>query len=256
MPRPTALSKVSTASLQAEIERRVSKLTDLLKMREDLNRQIADLNVLAGQFGQSVAAPAPVVEEPKPLVKRRRRRKAKTAKVAIEPVLAKPVAMTTGKLGQYDQTAEQFLLGLFVGGKVLTSADLWKAWTTAGRKGTAAKTLGKLVAERKLARRKIRGKKGSNYSLSNSAGSQAETVAIKPVVKRAAKKPGQYAQTADQFVLGLLKGKTMTTQQLAAAWKKAGRGGTVDGQLSRLTKAGKLNRVSLGHKKGSNYRVA
>jgi len=251
MSRP-ALKNVSTAALQAEIERRLSKLADLLKVRDDVDRQIADLKVLAGQFGQPVAAPAPAAEEPKPVVKRRRRRKAKAAKV-----VAKPVAKAE-KPGQSDQTAPEFVLGLFAGSKVLTTKELARAWGSASRKGKVGKVLSVLVKAKKLKRRKIKGGQGSTYNLAGAAAKPVVKMpaAVKPVAKPTATKPGQYAQTAGEFVLGLLKGKTLTTQQLAEAWKRAGRGGTVDGQLSLLTKAGKLNRQTLGHKKGSDYSVA
>ena len=49
MPRP-ALAKVSTTALQAELERRVSKLASLLNIRERVDRDIAKLQALAGQF--------------------------------------------------------------------------------------------------------------------------------------------------------------------------------------------------------------
>lgn len=159
MPRPSALSKVSTAALHAELERRVGKLAELLKLREDLDAQIAALTAVAGQFAPA-AAEAPV----KP-VRRKRRKAGMVAKAVASPVAAEPAAKTR----------------------------------------TVRKT---------------------------------------------------YAVTADEFVLGLLKGKTLTTRQLGEAWKNAGRGGPVDAQLSRLVKLGKLNRKPLGGKLGSNYSLA
>ena len=174
MPRP-ALANVSTTALQAEIERRVSKLAGLLKLRDEVDQQIADLKTLAGQFGKAVAAEAPVVKP----VRKYRRRKAKVVKA-----VAKTVATAKGKVGQYAQTATEFILGLLAGGKVLTSKELQAAWTKAGRKGKVSKTLGELVADKKLARKKIRGHKGSNYV----AGS---AVAAKPMVKQTTAKKGK-----------------------------------------------------------------
>jgi hypothetical protein len=150
MPRPSALSKVPTAALQAEVQRRVSRLSDLLKLREQVDKDIAELKVLAEQFGRATAIEAPNAK---------RRCKAKAAKAVAK------LAARKGRRAPYAQTATEFVLGLLQGGKVLTSQELGQAWTEAGRKGMVAKTLGELVAKKKLARRKIRGKKGSKYRL-------------------------------------------------------------------------------------------
>lgn len=160
MPRPT-LAKVSTAALQAEIERRVSKLADLLKLRDDVDRQIADLKALAGRFGQAVAAEAPA----KP-VRKYRRGKVKVAKV---------VAPKKGKRGKYGQTAQQFVLDLLAG-KTLTSTELTAAWAEAGRKGRVDNALTSLFKAGTIKRAKIKDGQGSNYSL---AGAVAPPVAKK-----------------------------------------------------------------------------
>jgi hypothetical protein len=146
-------------------------LGKLLRLKEQVDKDDAELQALAGQFGQAVAAETPVVKP----VRRYRRRKAKMVKVVGELVVVKAAAKKD-KRSQYDQTADQYVLGLFAGGKVLTSAELGEAWATAGRKGAVAKTLGKLVAEEKLARRKIKDGQGSNYSL---VGAVAKPVAKK-----------------------------------------------------------------------------
>ena len=79
--------------------------------------------------------------------------------------------------------------------------------------------------------------------------------AVKPAPRQTGKR-GTFKQTAEEMILSLLKGrKAMTTSQLAAAWKKAGRGGTVDNVLSKMVKAKKLKRKPLGGKKGSEYRA-
>src|ERR1035437_2547238 len=70
-------------------------------------------------------------------------------------------------------------------------------------------------------------------------------------------KRGTFKRTAEEMILSLLKGrKAQPTSQLAAAWKKERRGGSVDNALSRMVKAGKLKRKPLGGKKGSAYRAA
>ena len=69
-------------------------------------------------------------------------------------------------------------------------------------------------------------------------------------------KRGTYAQTAQEFVLGLVRSrKATTTAAIAAAWKKAGRGGKADNVLSLMVKAKKLKRVEVKGLRGSGYRV-
>ena len=64
---------------------------------------------------------------------------------------------------------------------------------------------------------------------------------------------GVFSETADQFVLGLLKGKTITTAELTAAWAKSGRGGRVDNTLTKLTKAKQIKRETVKDGQGSEY---
>ena len=49
MPRP-ALKNVSTAALQAELARRAAQLAKLLKLKEQVDRDIAELQGIAGQL--------------------------------------------------------------------------------------------------------------------------------------------------------------------------------------------------------------
>ncbi|MGA2440148.1 MAG: helix-turn-helix domain-containing protein [Tepidisphaeraceae bacterium] len=68
---------------------------------------------------------------------------------------------------------------------------------------------------------------------------------------------GTFKHTAEEMILSLLKGrKGLTTTELAAAWKKAGRGGAVDNALSQMVKAGKLKRTRLKDERGSRYSLA
>jgi hypothetical protein len=69
-------------------------------------------------------------------------------------------------------------------------------------------------------------------------------------------KRGHFAQTADEFVLGLLKGKSMMTSEVNAAWIEAGRGARADTTLSNLAKAKKLKKNKIKGHKGSTYTVA
>jgi hypothetical protein len=71
------------------------------------------------------------------------------------------------------------------------------------------------------------------------------------------RKRQRFDQTAEEFVLSLLKGgKGMTTAEVNAHWKKSGRGGVADNALGSLVKARKLKRVPVNEGRGSNYSVA
>lgn len=107
------------------------------------------------------------------------------------------------------------------------------------------KALGKLIAQRDALNRQI-------------AELQAisEPQAPRPVAKRVKgmRKRGSFNETAEQMILGLLAGgKSMTTAEINAAWKKAGRGGSADSTLGKLVKAKRLKRRKLKKGKGSNY---
>ena len=65
--------------------------------------------------------------------------------------------------------------------------------------------------------------------------SAAKAAAGKPVAPKHRKRR-TFKQTAEEMILGLLKGKALTTSELEAAWKKAGRGDKVDHTLGKLGK--------------------
>lgn len=142
MPR-TSLKNVSTTALQAEIQRRLDTLNDLLKLRDDVDAQIAELKVLAGQF---VAPAAPATPSTPPAAKAKKKRK-------------------KGGPGSYAQTATEFIASLLAGGKKLTTAQVKAAWNDAGRGGRPDNALTKLFKEGRIKRTEIKGSKGSIYSL-------------------------------------------------------------------------------------------
>lgn len=235
MPRRASITNVSTAELRAEVQRRVNMLSDLLELRDDVDRQIAELTALAGQSVAPVALAASAA--PTVAGKKRKRRGP----------------------GTYEVTAPEFIVSLLAGGKKLTTAQVKAAWKDAGRGGRPDNALTKLFKEGRIERTEIKGGQGSMYSLAGAAAKPAGTKAAKSVVaKKVARKSAKktYPVTAEQFIIDLLKEKPLTTKQVNAAWKKAGRGSVADSHLSTLTKAGKLNRQSLGGKLGSEYSVA
>ena len=72
-------------------------------------------------------------------------------------------------------------------------------------------------------------------------------------------KRGVYLQTSAAFVLSLVRNrKTMTTSQVVAAWKRAGRGGKVTSTLIQLVRRRQIKRARIKGVKGergSSYRV-
>ena len=109
--------------------------------------------------------------------------------------------------------------------------------------------LPKIVAVRGLGKREALQRLG--MAETKEAPAAAKSAPAKP------RKRGTFRQTAAEMILGLLKGrKALTTKQLAAAWGKSGRAGTVDNTLSLMVKAKKLKRKPLGGKKWSEYRVS
>jgi len=63
------------------------------------------------------------------------------------------------------QTAKAFILALVKGRKGITSAEIKTAWKKDGRPGKADNTLGLLVKQGNLKRAKLKGEKGSKYSV-------------------------------------------------------------------------------------------
>jgi hypothetical protein len=143
MPRPK-LSVVSTASLQAELQRRLAKLGDLVAQRDRLNAQIAELESV---MGKPAAAEAP-----------------KAARRGRPPKAAKAPKPAGRKRKSYPVTAEQFVEKL-AAGKGATTAESNKAWKQAGRTGRADNTLNKMSKAGKLKREKLKGQKGSKYTV-------------------------------------------------------------------------------------------
>jgi DNA-binding XRE family transcriptional regulator len=66
-----------------------------------------------------------------------------------------------------------------------------------------------------------------------------------------------HGQTAEEFVLSLVRGKDATTSnEINAAWARAGRPGKADNTLSVMVKRGKLTRRKLKDQRGSSYVTA
>lgn len=97
-----------------------------------------------------------------------------------------------------------------------------------GKKKTGKKRTGKKIARKKAAKKKV-----------------------------TKKKRPRFRQTADEYVLGLLKGgKTLTTAQVNAKWRQARRGASADNTLSKLVGQKQLKRQSIEGGRGSTYTLA
>jgi hypothetical protein len=225
MPRPK-LSNISTSTLQAELQRRLAKLDDLIAQRDALDKQIAELQGLAEQ--------APEIAQIAPRARKKPGSKQKVVRSMGWPLaeyVKEALAAAPQGMGIKDIEAAVLAAGYPTRARTLYSQ--------------VVKVLAKIGA-RKLARGVygLRGKPGRK------AAATAATKAIAP------RKRKTYAQTAEQFVLGLVQGKGATTAQINQAWKGAKRVGRADNTLNKMVKAGALRREKLAEGKGSTYTVA
>jgi DNA-binding transcriptional regulator YiaG len=88
----------------------------------------------------------------------------KTPESAV-PEAAREVAIKSPSRAGSKLTAQEFILGLLRGRKVLTSAEINAAWKKAGRAANADNTLSLMVQGRKLTRAKLKGQRGSVYRM-------------------------------------------------------------------------------------------
>ena len=97
-----------------------------------------------------------------------------------------------------------------------------------------------------------------NGSASAAAPARGRATRAKAPTTAPARRRGRrsFAQTADEFVLGLLKDKQMITGEINAAWKRAGRGGAADNTLGKLVKERRIKRTPVKDGRGSSYAVA
>lgn len=97
--------------------------------------------------------------------------------------------------------------------------------------------------------------------LNGQIGALTKRLALLEKQPKAAAKPRRKAtkfkQSADQTILTLLqKRKGVTTTDINAAWKKEGRAGNANVNLSKLVKAKKVKRTTLQGQNKSLYSLA
>lgn len=119
-----------------------------------------------------------------------------------------------------------------------------------------------IVAAAPSKKKKRRGRKpgrprGAKKKASKKRGSKKK-ISKTPSTKKATKKKRRtFRQTAEEFVLGLLKGRRkMTTAQINAKWKQAGRGASANVTLGKLVNEKKLKRENIEGERGSQYLLA
>jgi virulence-associated protein VapD len=249
MPR-NALAKLSTV-IQRRARKAYKQLSKLLKEVDKLEARLEALEPLAKTVFTSAAKAKP------------------GRKPGPKSAAAKTVKRATGKsLGEYvAQVLSEAAKGLNI--KAIEAAVRKAGYPTMAKNiyNPIMKVLGKGGFEKIEAG--VYAAKNAVSSLvkkvaatktpkakANKAGAATTTVAASKTSKPKRKKRGQFKETGEQLVLGLLKGKRQTSSELTKAWKSAGRGGKVDNSLGKLVAAGKIKREKLKGKLGSIYTLA
>jgi hypothetical protein len=130
-------------------------------------------------------------------------------------------------------------------------------------------SLASLLAERQEAQETLTRIDGLFAKFGITVGSQTTATAGKPGKRKGGWPKGKprgkaggrrkrqtFEITAHEFVLGLLKSKSLTTAEVNAAWKQAGRGGNAGTTLTQLFQGKKIKREAVKSGKGSKYSVA
>ena len=235
MPRPK-LSSISTSTLQAELQRRLAKLGDLIAQRDALDERISQLQGLAGQAPEAPQAAARAGKRPG----RRPGRKPKAVRATGRPLaeyVKEVLAAAPQGMGMTDIEGAVLAAG-YPTKAISIYKPIMKVLPKVGAK-KMARGVYSLAAARKIARK--------------AAKKEAAPTLAKA---KAPRKRRKYAQTAEQFVLALAQGKGATTAEINQAWKGAKRVGRADNTLNKMVTAGKLKRQKLAVGKGSTYTVS
>jgi hypothetical protein len=234
MPRPT-LSNISTAALKNELERRTRNLDSLKAKRDALNKQIVELEGVTGK--------APERTKPK---RRRKPGRKPRAKQATGMPLAEYVRKALAKAPRGLRVTE-IEKAVLAAGYPTKAKSVYKPVTKVLAKGDF-KRLGRGIYG-------LKGVAKADKKVGKKVAKKAAPSA--PKAKAPRKKRRTFRQTADQMILGLLKGgKSLTTAEIRDARKKQGRGGSADNALSKLVKDGKIKRKTIEGQRGSRYAIA
>jgi DNA-binding transcriptional regulator YiaG len=188
-----------------------------------LKRQVAELVKLVGTLQKQMPAPAPT--PPVEVVQK--------ARLRIDGLKAH-----RARLGL---SAKDY-------GKLLGVSGLTVYHWESGQSKPRRSQLLAIVAVRGL------GKREALQRLRRTPG-RAAPAAIREVSVKSPLQAGS-KPTAQAFVFGLLRGrKVLTSAEINAAWKKAGRAANADNTLSLMVKGRKLKRSTLKGQRGSAYRL-
>jgi hypothetical protein len=137
MPQTTVASRLKAliAQLHAERAEHVAAIAQI-----DASFQSLGLKVAAPVRRGRPPKPKSQAASPAPRARRRRR-------------------------GRFGQTADQFILDTVKAKPGISTADINKAWTAAGRGGKPDNTLTKLTKAKQLKRTKVKGGRGSTYAV-------------------------------------------------------------------------------------------
>lgn len=243
------LSKMTIAQLRAEIARRQTVLPKLQKKRAVLLKEIGKIDrqikALAGQAAQPAKR-----KGSQPGTAKATTSSASSGKSLVQCIRdvlggskggmrVKDIVPAVEKAG-YKSAAKDFY-------NLVAAAVRGDEFTKLGRGIYTVKT-GLAVKQTKKVAKAKKVKQASKKS--PKAGVK------KAAAPKAGRKNKKYAQTAEQFVLGLVKGKGAITSDINKAWQAAGRTGRADNTLNKMLKSKKLKRTPLKGRKGSIYTTA
>ena len=134
-------------------------------------------------------------------------------------------------------------------GKLMGVSGLTIYHWEAGKSKPRRSQLPRIVAVRGI------GKREAMQRLGMGEEPKLAMATVKPAATKRGKR-SEFKQSREEFILSLLKGrKSLTSTEINAAWKKAGRAANADNALSLMVKARKLKRTKLKGRKGSQYRA-
>jgi len=231
MPR-YALSNLTLSALRKEIERRTAKLDALKARRGALDRQIAELEGIAGHAPKADRKRGP---EPKAW-----RAKGRPLAEYVREVLA---------AAEKGLSLKEIEAKVLAAGYPTTAASIYKPIMAVLGKGFRRVERGVYAVKAAMKAARKAGK--AAVAPVAKAGREAKA----PVARKPAKR-GVFPETAEQFILGLVKGEGATTAQINQRWSASGRPGSASPNLSVLFKARKLKREPLKGERGFLYTVA
>jgi hypothetical protein len=131
--------------------------------------------------------------------------------------------------------------------------------------GSLTKLVNRLMSERQehlhaaAEIEKVFTRLGFNFNGAKEARKRQATKAVathsaNKVARR--RKRRSYKQTAEEFIIGLLRARPLVTAQITDAWRKAGRGGKADNILGKLIAEKKVRREPVKDGRGSRYEPA